>query len=138
MISPPRDEWSSKFWSPIIGAEARAVRDGVGLFDITTLKRIEVIGNGALEFLERMTTGNLRKKPGSITYCLMLNEKAGILSDITVMRRGEHDFFIGVNSNTISITSGRRHRTPCMCTTSLPGLLGWGYSDLSRGNSPSL
>lgn len=98
--SPPRDEWSSKFWSPIIGAEAQAARDGVGLFDITTLKRIEVIGKGALEFLERHTTGNLRKKPGSITYCLMLNERAGIMSDITVMRRGENDFFIGVNSNT--------------------------------------
>jgi dimethylglycine oxidase len=96
---PLRDEWSSKFWSPIIGAEALAVRDGVGLFDITTLKRIEVTGKGALEFLERLTTGNLRKKPGSITYCLLLNENAGILSDITVMRRGENDFFIGVNSN---------------------------------------
>lgn len=97
---PPRDEWSSKFWSPIIGAEALAVREGVGLFDITTLKRIEVTGKGALEFLERMTTGNLQKKTGSITYCLLLNDKAGIMSDITVMRRGEHDFFIGVNSNT--------------------------------------
>lgn len=97
---PSRDGWASQFWSPIIGAEAQAVRDGVGLFDITTLKRIEVIGKGALEFLEQYTTGNLRKKIGSITYCLMLNEKAGILSDITVMRRGEHDFFIGVNSNT--------------------------------------
>jgi glycine cleavage system aminomethyltransferase T/glycine/D-amino acid oxidase-like deaminating enzyme len=98
--SPARDEWSSRFWSPIIGAEALAVREGVGMFDITTLKRIEVTGSGALEFLERMTTGNLRKKPGAITYCLLLNEKAGIMSDITVMRRGESDFFIGVNSNT--------------------------------------
>lgn len=98
--SPERDEWSSKFWSPVIGAEALAVRDNVGLFDITTLKRIEVIGKGALEFLEKITTGNLKKKPGSITYCLLLNDKAGIMSDITVMRRGEYDFFIGVNSNT--------------------------------------
>ena len=97
--SPPRDEWSSKFWSPIIGAEVLATREGVGLFDITTLKRIEVTGKGALEFLEQLTTGNLRKKTGSITYCLMLNEKGGIMSDITVMRRGEQDFFIGVNSN---------------------------------------
>jgi dimethylglycine oxidase len=97
--SPTRDAWSAQFWSPIIGAEAQAVREGVGLFDITTLKRIEVVGKGALEFLEKLTTGNLRKKPGSITYCLLLNERAGIMSDITVMRRGEHDFFIGVNSN---------------------------------------
>ncbi len=97
--SPSRDAWSAQFWSPIIGAEALAVREGVGLFDITTLKRIEVVGKGALEFLEKLTTGNLRKKPGAITYCLLLNEKAGIMSDITVMRRSEHDFFIGVNSN---------------------------------------
>jgi glycine cleavage system aminomethyltransferase T/glycine/D-amino acid oxidase-like deaminating enzyme len=97
---PERDAWSAKFWSPIIGAEARAVRDGVGLFDITTLKRIEVTGKGALDFLQQVTTGNLRKKPASITYCLLLNQSAGILSDITVMRRGEQDFFIGVNSNT--------------------------------------
>ena len=101
--SPPRDAWSSKFWSPIIGAEALAVREGVGLFDITTLKRIEVIGKGALEFLERLTTGNLRKKTGSIAYCLLLNDNGGIMSDITVMRRSEQDFFIGVNSN-IDIT----------------------------------
>lgn len=98
--TPARDAWTSQFWSPIIGAEARAVREGVGLFDITTLKRIEVTGTGSLEFLECMTTGNLRKKNGTITYCLLLNEKAGILSDITVMRRSERDFFIGVNSNT--------------------------------------
>lgn len=97
--SPPRDAWSAQFWSPIIGSEASAVREGVGLFDITTLKRIEVTGKGALEFLEKLTTGNLHKKPGAITYCLLLNESAGIMSDITVMRRGEQDFFIGVNSN---------------------------------------
>ena len=97
--SPSRDAWSASFWSPIIGAEAQAVRQGVGLFDITTLKRIEVTGKGTLEFLEQLTTGNLRKKPGSITYCLLLNNKGGIMSDITVMRKGEFDFFIGVNSN---------------------------------------
>ena len=39
--TPCRDEWSSKFWSPIIGAEALAVRDGVGLFDITTLNALK-------------------------------------------------------------------------------------------------
>lgn len=97
--TPTRDKWTSQFWSPIIGAEAQAVREGVGLFDITTLKRIEVSGKGSLEFLEQVSTGNLRKKPGAITYCLLLNEKAGIMSDITIMRRGERDFFIGINSN---------------------------------------
>jgi len=44
-------------------AEACAVREGVGLFDITTLKRIEVSGKGALEFLERLTKVTCVRSP---------------------------------------------------------------------------
>ena len=96
--SPDRDEWTSRYWSPIIGAEAQYVRDNVGLFDITALKRIEVRGKGALEFLMHQTTGKLDKAPGSVTYCLMLTDKAGILSDVTVTRLSENHFVIGANS----------------------------------------
>ena len=97
--SPPRDAWTSQYWSPIIGAEAQAVRNGVGLFDITSLKRIEVSGKGALAFLMQQTTGNLTKKPGSITYCMMLTQAGGILSDVTVTRLGETHFMVGANGN---------------------------------------
>ncbi len=97
--SPKRNSWSSKHWSPIIGAEAQYVRKHVGLFDITSLKRIEVSGKGALKFLETMTTGKLDKAVGSITYCLMLTENAGILSDVTVTRVEENQFILGANGN---------------------------------------
>jgi heterotetrameric sarcosine oxidase gamma subunit len=43
------------------------------------------------------TTGKLDKAPGSVTYCLMLTDQAGILSDITVTRLGENHFVIGAN-----------------------------------------
>ncbi|MTB09250.1 MAG: FAD-dependent oxidoreductase [Actinobacteria bacterium] len=95
--SPARDDWSAQYWSPIIGAEAQYVRENVGLFDITALKRIEVSGKGALEFLMEQTTGKLDKAPGSVTYCLMLTKSAGILSDVTVTRLGENEFMIGAN-----------------------------------------
>ena len=95
--SPARDDWSAQYWSPIVGAEAQYVRDNVGLFDITALKRIEVSGKGALEFLMEQTTGKLDKAPGSVTYCLMLTKSAGILSDVTVTRLGENEFMIGAN-----------------------------------------
>ena len=95
--TPARDEWSARFWSPIIGAEAQYVSNNVGIFDITPLKRIEVKGKGALEFLMEQTTGKLDKAVGSVTYCLMLTDKAGILSDITVTRLGENHFVIGAN-----------------------------------------
>lgn len=96
--TPARDEWSARFWSPIIGAEAQYVRENVGLFDITSLKRIEVTGKGAMEFLMTQTTGKLDKAPGSVTYCLMLTKDAGILSDVTVTRLSESHFMIGANS----------------------------------------
>jgi dimethylglycine oxidase len=67
--TPARDEWSARYWSPIIGAEAQYVRENVGLFDITALKRIEVTGKGSMEFLMEQTTGKLDKAPGSVTYC---------------------------------------------------------------------
>jgi heterotetrameric sarcosine oxidase gamma subunit len=95
--SPARDDWSAQYWSPIIGAEAQYVRENVGLFDITSLKRIEVSGKGALEFLMAQTTGKLDKAPGSVTYCLMLTKSAGILSDVTVTRLSENHFMIGAN-----------------------------------------
>ena len=96
--TPARDEWSARYWSPIIGAEAQYVRENVGLFDITALKRIEVTGKGAMEFLMEQTTGKLDKAPGSVTYCLMLTKDAGILSDVTVTRLAENHFMIGANS----------------------------------------
>ncbi|MEY4492722.1 MAG: hypothetical protein RL355_71 [Actinomycetota bacterium] len=95
--TPKRDDWSAKFWSPIVGAEAQYVSENVGIFDITPLKRIEVKGKGALEFLMQQTTGKLDKAPGSVTYCLMLTDQAGILSDVTVTRLAENHFVIGAN-----------------------------------------
>jgi len=97
--SPKRNDWASTHWSPIIGAEAQYVRNHVGLFDITSLKRIEVTGKGSLDFLQQQTTGKLDKSIGSITYCLMLTKHGGIISDITVARIGENHFILGANGN---------------------------------------
>ena len=45
---PARDDGRPGYWSPIAGAEALATRDGVALYDMTPLKRLEVTGPGAL------------------------------------------------------------------------------------------
>ncbi|MGA4843239.1 GcvT family protein [Streptomyces sp. G45] len=95
---PERDAWSTRHWSPIAAAEARATRERVALYDMTPLRRLEVTGPGALAFLQRMTTNNLRKKPGSVTYTLLLDEAGGIRSDLTVARLAPHRFQVGANS----------------------------------------
>ncbi|MEU7369436.1 GcvT family protein [Streptomyces hygroscopicus] len=92
---PPRDAWSARHWSPIAAAEARATRERVALYDMTPLGRLEVSGPGALDFLQRMTTNQLAKKPGTVTYTLLLDEAGGIRSDLTVARLSEHHFQVG-------------------------------------------
>ncbi|WP_258803717.1 GcvT family protein [Pseudarthrobacter sp. NS4] len=97
--APERDEWAGMFHSPISAAEAWKTRTAVALFDMTPLKRLAVTGPGALDLLQRLSTGNIAKKPGAVTYCLLLADDGGIRSDVTVARLGEQDFQLGVNSN---------------------------------------
>ncbi|MFF2851175.1 FAD-dependent oxidoreductase [Streptomyces sp. NPDC058001] len=95
---PARDAWSARYWSPIAAAEARATRERVALYDMTPLRRLEVTGPGVLAFLQWMTSNNLAKKPGAVTYTLLLDEAGGICSDLTVARLGDDRFQIGANS----------------------------------------
>ncbi|MGP4017613.1 GcvT family protein [Saccharopolyspora sp. 5N708] len=105
---PPRGAWAARYWSPIAAAEAKATRERVALYDMTPLKRLEISGHGALEFLQRMTTGQLDRKPGAVSYALLLDEAGGVRSDLTVARL-EHDHFqVGVNGN-LDLDWFRRH-----------------------------
>ncbi|GAB3455896.1 FAD-dependent oxidoreductase [Streptomonospora sediminis] len=94
-----RDSWSARYWSPIADAEARATREGVALYDMTPLKRLEVSGPGSLAFLQRMTTNQIDRKPGAVAYTLLLDPGGGVRSDLTVARLGEDSFQVGVSSN---------------------------------------
>ncbi|NKE60840.1 FAD-dependent oxidoreductase [Lentzea sp. PSKA42] len=96
---PRRNEWASRYWSPICGAEALVTRKRVAMFDMTPLKRLEVSGAGALEFLQRMTTNNLNRKPGAVVYTLLLDERGGVRSDLTIARLDENTFQVGANGN---------------------------------------
>jgi dimethylglycine oxidase len=96
---PERGDWASRFWSPIAGAEALVTRDRVAMYDMTPLKRLEVSGPGALHLLQRLTTNNLDKKPGAVTYTLLLEPSGGVRSDLTVARLGEQRFQVGANGN---------------------------------------
>ncbi|MFE6686866.1 FAD-dependent oxidoreductase [Streptomyces sp. NPDC057743] len=95
---PERDAWSARYWSPIAAAEAAVTRERVALYDMTPLRRLEVTGPGALDFLQRMTTNQLAKKPGAVTYTLLLDETGGIRSDLTVARLAPDRFQLGANS----------------------------------------
>ena len=94
---PARDAWSARYWSPIAAAEAHATRNGVAMYDMTPLKHLEVAGPGALALLQGLTTNNLAKSVGSVTYTLMLDENGGVRSDLTVTRLAEELFQVMAN-----------------------------------------
>ncbi|GAA2405066.1 GcvT family protein [Mycolicibacterium llatzerense] len=96
---PARDEWSAMFHSPIAAAEAWRTRTAVAMYDMTPLKRLEISGPGALDLLERTTTGKMDKSIGSVTYTLALDNAGGVRSDITVARLSEDTFQVGANGN---------------------------------------
>ncbi|MBT0767386.1 FAD-dependent oxidoreductase [Kineosporia sp. J2-2] len=95
--APTPDAWASRYWSPIVAAEARHTREQVSMFDMTALKRLEVTGRGATAFLQRVFTGNVDKSVGSITYGLLLDEDGGIRSDVTIARLGRERYQVGAN-----------------------------------------
>lgn len=94
---PRRDDWTGRFWSPIAIAEAQWTRDHVALYDMTPLTRYEISGSGAAGFLQWLTTNDVDKSVGSLTYTLMLDETGGIRSDLTVARLGDDRFQVGAN-----------------------------------------
>ncbi len=75
--------------------ECRATRAGAGVFDASTLGKIEVTGPDAAEFLDRMYAGPLRKLAvGRARYALMLREDGFVMDDGIVARLADDRFHV--------------------------------------------
>ena len=86
--------WAGQHWSPAIGAEHRACRERVALFDESSFAKLEIEGPGAADLLERLCDNRVAREPGKITYTQMLNSRGGIECDFTVARLAEERFSI--------------------------------------------
>jgi glycine cleavage system aminomethyltransferase T/glycine/D-amino acid oxidase-like deaminating enzyme len=89
-----RGEWAARNWSPVIGAEHVATRERVGMFDLTPFTKLDVIGPGALDFLQSITCNEMDRPVGKVTYTSMVNPRGGIEADLTVTRLGEDRFLV--------------------------------------------
>ncbi|WP_417669833.1 sarcosine oxidase subunit alpha family protein [Roseibium sp.] len=96
-------QWKRAWYFPKAGEdmhaavrrECQVVREKVGLFDGSTLGKIEVVGPDAAEFLERMYTNPWKKLGvGRCRYGLMLNEAGFIIDDGVVGRLAEDRFHV--------------------------------------------
>ena len=81
-------------WFEHTGAECRAVRDTVGLFDQTSFSKFLVTGADACTVLNWISANDVDREPGAVVYTQWLNERGGIEADLTVTRLAETEFLV--------------------------------------------
>lgn len=95
-------------------AEHTAVRERVGLFDVSHLGKASVVGDGALEYLNAMFTNDLNRIVDSkAQYTLLCNPDGGVVDDLIAYRNTESDFFLIPNaSNTTDVVRVLNENVP--------------------------
>lgn len=82
--------------------EHQAVRTAAGIFDISHMGEVTVSGDGAVEFLNRVLTNDIRKlTPGLGQYTLMCNERGGVIDDLYAYCLSAGVYFLVINASRI-------------------------------------
>jgi aminomethyltransferase len=82
--------------------EHLAVRESVGLFDVSHMGQFFIEGEEALDLIQLISTNDASKlKKGDVQYSCMLNEKGGIVDDLLVYRLDEKSYMLVVNASNI-------------------------------------
>jgi len=85
-------------------AEHHAVRNAVGMFDVSHMGRIVIQGEDAEPFLDFLSTNKIAGKPDfTATYTVWSNSHGGTVDDVIVYKKDSHHFFVIVNA-------GNRHK----------------------------
>lgn len=79
-------------WYPIARREAAVMETGTALLDLTPFGKFDIAGPEALRFVQHIATANLDVSDGRAVYTALLNPRGGIEGDVTILRRGAHDF----------------------------------------------
>lgn len=84
-------------------AEHTAVREKVGLFDVSHLGKASVKGPGALNFLNSILTNDLNRiSDGMAQYTMLCNDKGGVIDDLIAYRNSSDDIFLVPNASNTS------------------------------------
>ena len=99
-------------------AEHAAVRERVGIFDVSHLGKASVRGEGALDFLNQCLTNDLTKiADGSAQYTLLCTPQGGVVDDLIAYRNSDTDFFLVPNaSNTTDVVAVLQKQAPAGIT----------------------
>lgn len=85
-----------------ITPEHMAVREKVGVFDVSHMGEVTVKGKDAERYVQHIFTNDIAGAPvGKIYYGMMCYENGGTVDDLLVYKMGENDFFLVINAANI-------------------------------------
>jgi aminomethyltransferase len=116
----PFSGWEMPLYYQSILAEHRAVRTGVGLFDVSHMGQLTVDGGRAAALLSRRTTANVELElPSQVRYTFLLEATGGIVDDLLITRLDSgaelvRSFFVVPNAGRADEVEQilRQHRGP--------------------------
>lgn len=116
--------WGRQNWFVNWAEEHMAVRDNVGLYDLTSMGKLRMEGADASEVLQNICANDVDVEKGKVVYTTLLNERGGIEADLTVTRL-ERDVFYIVTS------AANRNRDYSYIKSLVPGDAGAVLTDVT-------
>ncbi|HLF60993.1 MAG TPA: FAD-dependent oxidoreductase [Acidimicrobiia bacterium] len=85
-------EWDRRWWSPIQSAEHLAMRERVGIVDLSPFVIFDFTGPGVVDYMQQMTVNNTDVAVGRAVYTPLLTESGGFKADLTVLRLDDEHY----------------------------------------------
>ena len=86
--------WKRQNWFNNVAEEHSAIRNNIGIYDMSSFGKIRVEGSDSEKFLNIITGANCSVKVGKIVYAQFLNLAGGIEADVTITRISETAYLI--------------------------------------------
>ncbi len=86
--------WKRQTWFDNVAREHRAVRENVGMYDMSSFGKLRVSGPDAEAFLNHVCGNDMSVPAGKLVYTQFLNARGGIEADVTVTRLSETEFMV--------------------------------------------
>ncbi|UCE54845.1 MAG: GcvT family protein [Desulfobacterales bacterium] len=93
--------WEKPNWFDYQCEEHMAIREGVGLYDLTSMGKLLVQGRDAESVLQSLCSNDVAVSIGKVVYTPVLNERGGFETDVTVTRFSEDTFFVVTAAATV-------------------------------------
>jgi len=98
--------WVEPAFNEAVGRECRAVREQVGMIDMSSFGKIDLDGPGALPLLQKLACNDLERPAGTVVYTQFLDSQGGIAGDVTITRLAQDRFRVVSGSSQVDSDLG--------------------------------